>query len=228
MDRSVLEGDPHAVLEGMCIAAYAIGATHGYVYIRPSIRWPSSGLNTAMAQMEEHGLLGGNIMDSGFSFDIRIKEGAGAFVCGGGNRPHRLHRGQNAACPVPRPPFPAQKGLFGKPTNINNVETLANVPRIIEKGGDWFAQFGTEKSKGTKTFALGGQSQPNRVDRSAHGDDAEAVIFEVAGNPPATSDQSGCRRRPLGRLHPRAVLDLPIDYDNLARIGSIMGSAAWW
>ena len=224
MDRSVLEGDPHAVLEGMCIAAYAIGADHAYVYIRAEYPLAITRLKTAMAQMKEHGLLGENILGTGFSLEIKIKEGAGAFVCGEETALIASIEGKRGM-PRPRPPFPAQKGLFGKPTNINNVETLANVSRILEKGGDWFAGFGTEKSKGTKTFALAGKINRTGLIEVPMGITLKEVIFEIGGGVPRNKKFKAVQTGgPSGGCIPAKFLDLPIDYDNLARIGSIMGS----
>ncbi len=224
MDRSVLEGDPHAVLEGMCIAAYAIGADHAYIYIRAEYPLAIEKLRTAMAQMHEHGLLGENIMGGGFSFEIKIKEGAGAFVCGEETALMASIEGERGM-PRPRPPFPAQKGLFGKPTNINNVETLANVSRILEKGGKWFSGFGTEKSKGTKTFALAGKINQTGLIEVPMGIKLRDIIYEVGGgivkDKKLKAVQTG---GPSGGCIPADYLDMPVDYENLAKVGSIVGS----
>jgi len=224
MDRSVLEGDPHAVLEGMCIAAYAIGARHAYIYIRAEYPLAIERLRTAMDQMRQHGLLGEDIMGRGFSFDIKIKEGAGAFVCGEETALMASIEGERGM-PRPRPPFPANKGLFGKPTNINNVETLANVSAILEKGGDWFAGFGTEQSKGTKTFALAGKINNTGLIEVPMGIPLRDVIYEVGGgihrDKKFKAVQTG---GPSGGCIPEQFLDMPVDYENLAKVGSIVGS----
>jgi NADH-quinone oxidoreductase subunit F len=224
MDRSVIEGDPHAVLEGMCIAAYAIGANHGYVYIRAEYPLAIMQLKAAMKQMEELGFIGKNIMGSGLSFEIKIKEGAGAFVCGEETALMASIEGERGM-PRPRPPFPAVKGLFGKPTNINNVETLANVARILEKGGKWYAGFGTEKSRGTKTFALAGKIVRTGLIEVPMGIKLRDVIYEVGGGivngKKFKAVQTG---GPSGGCIPAQFLDMPVDYENLARVGSIVGS----
>jgi NADH:ubiquinone oxidoreductase subunit F (NADH-binding)/Pyruvate/2-oxoacid:ferredoxin oxidoreductase delta subunit len=224
MDRSVIEGDPHAVLEGMCIAAYAIGARHGYIYIRAEYPLAIVQLRKAMAQMKELGLLGDNIMGSDFSFEIKIKEGAGAFVCGEETALMASIEGERGM-PRPRPPFPANRGLFGKPTNINNVETLANVSAILEKGGAWFARIGTEKSKGAKTFALAGKVNRTGLIEVPMGLPLREVIYEVGGGIVGRKKFKAVQTGgPSGGCIPAQFLDLPIDYDNLASVGSIMGS----
>ncbi len=224
MDRSVLEGDPHSVLEGMLIAAYAIGATQGYIYCRAEYPLALERLNTALRQMAEYGLLGQNILGSGFNFDIKIKEGAGAFVCGEETALMASIEGQRGM-PRPRPPFPAQSGLWGKPTNINNVETFANIPVIMDKGADWYASYGTEGSKGTKTFALAGKAERTGLIEVPMGMTLRQVIYDIGGG--IVDDrrfkavQTG---GPSGGCLPAELLDLPIDYESLTEAGSIMGS----
>jgi NADH-quinone oxidoreductase subunit F len=224
MDRSVLEGDPHSVLEGMLIAAYAIGAGEGYVYVRSEYPLAIKRLTVAMKQMRDYGLLGTDILGSGFSFDIQIKEGAGAFVCGEETALIASIEGKRGM-PNPRPPFPATSGLWGKPTNINNVETLANVPAILTRGADWFAGFGTERSAGTKTFALTGKVERSGLIEVPMGMTLGEVIFGVGGG--ILGDlrfkavQTG---GPSGGCLPARLANLPIDYEALAEAGSIMGS----
>jgi NADH:ubiquinone oxidoreductase subunit F (NADH-binding) len=183
MDRSVLEGDPHAVLEGMLIGAYAIGATEGYIYIRAEYPLAIQRLTTALKQMEDYGILGKNILGSTFHFDIHIKEGAGAFVCGEETAMMASIEGARGM-PRPRPPFPAQEGLWGKPTNINNVETLANVSAILQRGAKWFASFGTEKSKGTKTFSIAGKVNRTGLIEVPMGIKLGDIIYEIGGGVP--------------------------------------------
>jgi NADH-quinone oxidoreductase subunit F len=224
MDRSVLEGDPHAVLEGICIAAYAIGANHGYIYIRAEYPLAISRLRNALAQMEEVGLLGDDILGSGFCFDVQIKEGAGAFVCGEETALIASIEGERGM-PRPRPPFPAVKGLFQKPSNINNVETFANVSSILRKGADWFAGFGTEKSKGTKTFALAGKINRPGLIEVPMGITLGEVVDGIGGGIPGSGKFKAAQTGgPSGGCLPVKFLDTPIDYENLARAGSIMGS----
>jgi NADH:ubiquinone oxidoreductase subunit F (NADH-binding)/(2Fe-2S) ferredoxin/NAD-dependent dihydropyrimidine dehydrogenase PreA subunit len=224
MDRSLLEGDPHAVLEGMCIAAYAIGARHGYIYIRAEYPLAIKHLNLAIGQMREAGLLGNHILSSDFSFDIQIKEGAGAFVCGEETALIASIEGERGM-PRSRPPFPAVKGLFGMPSNINNVETLANISSILREGADWYASFGTEKSKGTKTFALAGKiNRPGLVEVPMGiklGDVVRDIGGGIAGSGTFKAAQTG---GPSGGCLPDKFLETPIDYENLAKAGSIMGS----
>ena len=224
MDRAVLEGDPHAVLEGMCIAAYAIGANHGYIYIRAEYPLAIERLRGAMAQMRALGLLGDNILGTGFSFDLVIKEGAGAFVCGEETALIASIEGRRGM-PMARPPFPAVRGLFGKPTNINNVETFANLPAIMREGADWFAGYGTEKSRGTKTFAITGKvSRPGLIEVPM-GMTLRDVVYGVgggiAGGGRFKAAQTG---GPSGGCIPASMMHLPIDYESLAQAGSIMGS----
>ena len=224
MDRSVLEGDPHSVLEGMLIAAYAIGATQGYVYCRAEYPLALERLNTALSLMAEYGLLGQNILGSGFDFDIKIKEGAGAFVCGEETALMASIEGRRGM-PRPRPPFPAQSGLWDKPTNINNVETLANIAAIIDKGANWYASYGTEGSKGTKTFALAGKVTRTGLIEVPMGMTLRQVIYDVGGgivdDKQFKAVQTG---GPSGGCLPAELLDLPVDYESLTQAGSIMGS----
>lgn len=224
MDRSVLEGDPHALIEAMAIAGYAIGATQGYIYVRAEYPIAVHRLEIAMKQARELGLLGKNIFDSGFDFDLTMRLGAGAFVCGEETAlltSIEGHRGE----PRPRPPFPAVKGLFGKPTVVNNVETFANIPRIILKGADWFAGMGTEKSKGTKVFALGGKITNTGLVEIPMGTTLREVIEEIGGGVPGGKKFKAAQTGgPSGGCIPAVHMDVPIDYDNLIAIGSMMGS----
>lgn len=224
MDRSVLEGDPHAVLEGLLIAGYAIGATVGYVYCRAEYPLAIERLQDAIAQMREQGFLGANILGSGFDFDIKIKKGAGAFVCGEETSLMQSIEGKRGM-PLSKPPFPAVSGLFGKPTNINNVETLAAVSAIMEKGAAWYAGFGTEKSRGTKTFALAGKITRTGLIEVPMGIRLRTIIDEVGGGvlggKPFKAVQTG---GPSGGCIPAQFIDLEVDYEHLASVGSIMGS----
>ncbi len=224
MDRSVLEGDPHAVLEAMAIAGYAIGANMGYIYVRAEYPIAVKRLEIAIAQAREEGLLGKGIFGTGFDFDIEIRLGAGAFVCG---EEMALissiegHRGE----PTPKPPFPAQKGLFGKPTIINNVETFANVPQIILNGAEWFSAMGTEKSKGTKVFALGGKINNTGLVEIPMGTTLREIIYDIGGGIPGGKKFKAAQTGgPSGGCIPASHLDTPIDYDSLTAIGSMMGS----
>ena len=224
MDRSVLEGDPHAVLEAMAIAGYAIGATHGYIYVRAEYPIAVKRLQIAIDQAREYGLLGENIFESGFSFDIDIRLGAGAFVCGEETALMTSIEG-NRGEPKPKPPFPANKGLFGVPTIINNVETLANIPQIIVKGPEWFASMGTEKSKGTKVFALGGKIVNTGLVEIPMGTTLREIIYDIGGGIPNDKKFKAAQTGgPSGGCIPAQHLDTPIDYDNLTAIGSMMGS----
>ena len=224
MDRSILEGDPHAVLEAMAIAGYAIGATQGYIYVRAEYPIAVERLEIAIAQAREYGLLGKNIFDSGFDFDIDLRLGAGAFVCGEETALMTSIEG-NRGEPRPRPPFPAQKGLFGKPTILNNVETYANIPRIILNGADWFASMGTEKSKGTKVFALGGKIKNTGLVEIPMGTTLREVIEEIGGGiPNGKKFKAAQTGGPSGGCIPAEHYDIEIDYDNLLSIGSMMGS----
>ncbi|MEG0090399.1 MAG: NADH-quinone oxidoreductase subunit NuoF [Oscillospiraceae bacterium] len=224
MDRSVLEGDPHAVIEAMAIAAYAIGATKGYVYIRAEYPIAVQRLQKAIDDAKANGLLGKGIFGTEFEFELEIKLGAGAFVCGEETALMRSiegHRGE----PRPRPPFPAQKGLFGKPTILNNVETYANVPQIIINGSKWFSSIGTEKSKGTKVFALGGKIKNTGLVEIPMGTTLRTVIEEIGGGIPGGKKFKAAQTGgPSGGCIPAALIDTPMDYDNLLAIGSMMGS----
>ena len=224
MDRSVLEGDPHSVIEAMAIAAYAIGADQGYVYVRAEYPIAVHRLQVAIDQAREYGLLGKNIFDTGFNFDLEIKLGAGAFVCGEETALMTSIEG-NRGEPRPRPPFPAVKGLFGKPTILNNVETYANIPQIILKGADWFASMGTEKSKGTKVFALGGKIKNTGLVEVPMGTTLREIIEEIGGGiPNGKKFKAAQTGGPSGGCIPAEHFDVPIDYDNLIAIGSMMGS----
>ena len=224
MDRSVLEGDPHVVLEAMAIAGYAIGASQGYIYVRAEYPIAVHRLQVAIKQAREYGLLGKDIFGSGFDFDIDLRLGAGAFVCGEETALMTSiegHRGE----PRPRPPFPAVKGLFQKPTILNNVETYANVPQIILKGADWFASMGTEKSKGTKVFALGGKINNTGLVEVPMGTTLREIVEEIGGGiPNGKKFKAAQTGGPSGGCIPAEHLDIPIDYDNLLAIGSMMGS----
>ena len=224
MDRSVLEGDPHAVLEAMAIAGYAIGASQGYIYVRAEYPIAVERLKIAISQAREMELLGNNIFGSDFSFDIDLRLGAGAFVCGEETALMTSIEG-NRGEPRPRPPFPAQKGLFGKPTILNNVETYANIPQIILHGAEWFASMGTEKSKGTKVFALGGKIHNTGLVEIPMGTTLREVIEEIGGGIPGGKKFKAAQTGgPSGGCIPAEHFDIPIDYDNLISIGSMMGS----
>ena len=224
MDRSVLEGDPHCVLEAMAIAGYAIGSNHGYIYVRAEYPIAVKRLRIAIGQAREMGLLGKNILGSGFDFDIDIRLGAGAFVCGEETALLNSIEGKRGD-PRPRPPFPAVKGLFGKPTIINNVETWANVTRIILNGADWFAAMGSEKSKGTKVFALGGKINHTGLVEIPMGTPLREIIEEIGGGIPDGKKFKAVQTGgPSGGCIPAQYLDIPVDYENLIAIGSIMGS----
>jgi NADH:ubiquinone oxidoreductase subunit F (NADH-binding)/(2Fe-2S) ferredoxin len=224
MNRAVLEGDPHSVLEGMIIAAYAIGAHQGYVYCRAEYPIAVKTFEIAIKQAREYGLLGENIFGTDFSFALEVRQGAGAFVCGEETALIASIEGKRGE-PRPRPPFPSVRGLFGKPTSINNVETYANVPQIILKGSQWFASMGTEKSKGTKTFALAGDVKKTGLIEVPFGITLREIIYEVGGG--IKNDlafkavQTG---GPMGGCLPAELLDLPVDYESLSKAGSIMGS----
>ena len=224
MDRSVLEGDPHAVLEAMAIAGYAIGANQGYIYVRAEYPIAVERLKIAINQAREMELLGKDIFGSGFDFDIDLRLGAGAFVCGEETALMTSIDG-NRGEPRPRPPFPAQKGLFGKPTILNNVETYANIPQIILNGPEWFASMGTEKSKGTKVFALGGKIHNTGLVEIPMGTTLREVIEEIGGGiPNGKKFKAAQTGGPSGGCIPAEHFDIPIDYDNLISIGSMMGS----
>ncbi len=224
MDRSVLEGDPHAVVEAMAIAGYAIGSHQGYVYVRAEYPIAVERLRTAILQAREYGLLGDNILGTGFAFDIEIKLGSGAFVCGEETALMTSiegHRGE----PRPRPPFPAVKGLFAKPTILNNVETYSNIAQIILNGPEWFASMGTEKSKGTKVFALGGKITNTGLVEIPMGTTLREIVEDIGGGVPNGKKFKAAQTGgPSGGCIPAEHLDVPIDYDNLIAIGSMMGS----
>ncbi|HIV87501.1 MAG TPA: NADH-quinone oxidoreductase subunit NuoF [Candidatus Pygmaiobacter gallistercoris] len=224
MDRSVLEGDPHVVLEAMAIAAYAIGATQGYIYIRAEYPIAVQRLRIAIDQAREYGLLGNNIFGTDFCFDIDLKLGAGAFVCGEETALMTSIEGKRGE-PRPRPPFPAVKGLFGCPTILNNVETYANIPQIILNGPEWFASMGTEKSKGTKVFALGGKIHNTGLVEVPMGTTLREIVEEIGGGiPNGKKFKAAQTGGPSGGCIPASLIDTPIDYDNLIAIGTMMGS----
>ncbi len=224
MDRSILEGDPHALIEAMAIAGYAIGATEGYVYVRAEYPIAVQRLQIAIDQAREYGLLGKDIFGTGFEFDMFIRLGAGAFVCGEETALMTSIEG-NRGEPRPRPPFPAEKGLYGKPTVLNNVETYANIPQIILNGAEWFASMGTEKSKGTKVFALGGKITNTGLVEIPMGTTLREVIEEIGGGiPNGKKFKAAQTGGPSGGCIPAHLIDTPIDYDNLIALGSMMGS----
>ncbi len=224
MDRSVLEGDPHVVLEAMAIAGYAIGATQGYIYVRAEYPIAVERLRIAIGQAREYGVLGKNIFGSGFDFDIDLRLGAGAFVCGEETALMTSIEG-NRGEPRPRPPFPAEKGLYQKPTILNNVETYANIPQIILNGAEWFASMGTEKSKGTKVFALGGKIKNTGLVEVPMGTTLREVVEEIGGGiPNGKKFKAAQTGGPSGGCISAENFDIPIDYDNLISIGSMMGS----
>ncbi|WP_350342557.1 NADH-quinone oxidoreductase subunit NuoF [Proteinivorax tanatarense] len=224
MDRSILEGDPHSIIEGMVIGGYATGADEGYIYIRAEYPLAINRLKTALDQAREYGMLGENILGTGFNFELHIKEGAGAFVCGEETALMHSIEGKRGM-PRPRPPFPAVKGLWEKPSNINNVETFANVPVIFEKGADWFASLGTEKSKGTKVFALTGKINNTGLAEVPMGITVREIIYDIGGgitdNKKFKAVQIG---GPSGGCLPENLIDLPVDYDSLIEAGAMMGS----
>ena len=224
MDRSVLEGDPHAVLEAMAIAGYAIGASKGYIYVRAEYPIAVKRLQIAIAQAHEYGLLGEDIFGTGFNFDIQLRLGAGAFVCGEETSLMTSIEGKRGE-PRPRPPFPALKGLYQKPTILNNVETYANIAQIILNGPEWFASMGTEKSKGTKVFALGGKINHTGLVEIPMGTTLREIVFEIGGGiPNGKKFKAAQTGGPSGGCIPEEHLDVEIDYDNLIAIGSMMGS----
>lgn len=224
MDRSVLEGDPHSVIEAMTIAGYAIGANQGYVYVRAEYPIAVERLTIAINQAREYGLLGKDIFGTGFDFNLDVRLGAGAFVCGEETALMTSvegHRGE----PKPRPPFPAVKGLFGQPTILNNVETYANIPMIILKGAEWFANIGTEKSKGTKVFAVGGKINNTGLVEIPMGTTLREIIYDIGGGiPNGKKFKAAQTGGPSGGCIPASELDTPIDYDSLIALGSMMGS----
>ena len=224
MDRSILEGDPNAVIEAMAIAGYAIGANQGYIYVRAEYPIAVKRLQVAIREAREYGLLGKNILETGFDFDLDIRLGAGAFVCGEETALMQSIEGKRGE-PRPRPPFPAVKGLFDQPTILNNVETYANVPQIILKGPEWFASMGTEKSKGTKVFALGGKIKNTGLVEIPMGTTLREIIYDIGGGcPNGKKFKAAQTGGPSGGCIPASLLDTPIDYDNLIAIGSMMGS----
>lgn len=224
MDRSVLEGDPQAILEAMAIAGYAIGSDQGYIYVRAEYPIAVKRLTIAIGQAREYGLLGNNIFETGYNFDIEIRLGAGAFVCGEETALMTSIEG-NRGEPRPRPPFPAIKGLFGKPTLLNNVETYANIPQIILNGPEWFASMGTAKSKGTKVFALGGKINNTGLVEIPMGTTLREIIYDIGGGIPNDKKFKAAQTGgPSGGCIPTSHLDTPIDYDSLIQIGSMMGS----
>ena len=224
MDRSVLEGDPHKILEGMAVCGYAIGADEGYIYVRAEYPLAIKRLRIAIEQAEAMGLLGENIFGSGFSFKLHIKEGAGAFVCGEETALMASIEGKRGM-PRPRPPFPAVAGLWGKPTNINNVETLGNVAAIITNGADWYAGFGTEKSKGTKVFALTGKINNTGLAEVPMGITMREIIYDIGGGINGGKKFKAVQiGGPSGGCLPESMLDLSIDYDSLTAAGAMMGS----
>lgn len=224
MDRSVLEGDPHSVVEGLIIAAFAVGASQGYFYIRAEYPLAVERIDKAIKQAYDYGLLGKNILGSSFSLDLEIRLGAGAFVCGEETALISSIEGRRGT-PHPRPPYPSVKGLWGKPTVINNVETLANIPAIIAKGAKWFAQIGTSTSKGTKVFAVTGKVKNSGLVEVAMGTTLKEIVVDICGGTlsakPIKAVQTG---GPSGGVIPVELLDTPVDYENLQKLGSIMGS----
>ena len=224
MNRAVLESDPHSVIEGMIIAAYTIGASQGYIYCRAEYPIAVKTLNIAIEQARSYGLLGNNIFGTDFSFDLEVRKGAGAFVCGEETALISSIEGKRGE-PYPKPPFPATQGVFDKPTNINNVETYANIPQIIVRGADWFASMGTEKSKGTKTFALAGDVKKTGLIEVPFGITLREIVYDVGGG---IKEDKGFKAiqtgGPMGGCLPESLLDLPVDYESLGAAGSIMGS----
>ena len=224
MDRSILEGDPHAIIEAMAIAGYAIGASEGYIYVRAEYPIAVKRLNIAIQQARDYGLLGENIFETGFNFNLFVRLGAGAFVCGEETALMHSIEGKRGE-PTTRPPFPAVKGLVGKPTMLNNVETYANVAQIILHGADWYASMGTEKSKGTKVFALGGKINNTGLVEVPMGTTLRTIIYEVGGGCPNGKKFKAVQTGgPSGGCLPESLLDTPVDYDNLIQAGSMMGS----
>ncbi|MBK9166285.1 MAG: NAD(P)H-dependent oxidoreductase subunit E [Bryobacterales bacterium] len=224
MDRALLESDPHRVLEGMTIAAYAVGASRGYMYVRAEYPLAVTRLKSAIRQAERAGLLGKNICGTPFSFDVDIRLGAGAFVCGEETALIASVEGRRGA-PRPRPPYPAESGLWGAPTLINNVETFGNIPSIIRKGGDWYASMGTEKSKGTKVFALAGCIRNTGLIEVPMGITLREIVFDIGGGVPEGREFKAIQTGgPSGGCIPEHLLDTPVDYESLHELGSIMGS----
>ncbi|MGC8668957.1 MAG: NADH-quinone oxidoreductase subunit NuoF [Chthonomonadales bacterium] len=224
MDRSVLESDPHRVLEGMAIAAYAVGATQGYIYVRGEYPLAISRLQTAIRQARKMGMLGSQIFDTGFDFKIDLRIGAGAFVCGEETALMASIEGRRGT-PRLRPPYPAESGLWGFPTLINNVETFANIPTILRKGADWFASIGTDKSKGTKVFALAGKIRNTGLIEVPMGTTLREIVMEMGGGVPDGKHVKAVQTGgPSGGCIPASALDTPVDYESLLKVGSIMGS----
>lgn len=227
MDRSIIEGDPHRVLEGIAIAGYAVGASQGYVYVRAEYPLAVRRLYKAIDDAHEMGLLGKNILNSGFDFDIDLRLGAGAFVCGEETALLNSMMGKRGE-PRPRPPFPANEGLWGKPTVINNVETFANVPVIMRRGYEWFNSIGTEKSKGTKVFALAGKINNNGLAEVPMGTTIREIVFDIGGGLPDGKEFKAVQTGgPSGGCIPAQCLDTPVDYESLAQLGTIMGSGGF-
>jgi bidirectional [NiFe] hydrogenase diaphorase subunit len=223
MDRSVLEGDPHRVLEGMAIAGYAVGAQQGYIYVRGEYGLAIQRLQTAIKQAEREHLLGSHVLEQGFQFRIDIRIGAGAFVCGEETALIASIEGKRGQ-PRQRPPYPPESGLWDAPTLINNVETFANIPAIIERGGEWFSSIGTAGSKGTKVFALAGKIANTGLIEVPMGATLREILFDIGGGIPNGKFKAAQTGGPSGGCIPEQFLDLPVDYESLARIGSIMGS----
>ncbi|MCK4571044.1 NADH-quinone oxidoreductase subunit NuoF, partial [Candidatus Bipolaricaulota bacterium] len=224
MDRSLLEGDPHTVIEGMEIAAYAVGATHGYVYVRAEYPLAIRRLKHAIAQAQQHGLLGSNVLETGFSFDIEVRIGAGAFVCGEETALIASIQGDRGI-PRPRPPYPSTEGLFGKPTLINNVETWGNIRHIVLNGADWFSSIGTPESPGTKVFALSGKVTNTGLVEVPMGTTLRELIYDIGGGIPGGKAFKAVQTGgPSGGCIPAEHLDTPIDYESLKKLGAIMGS----
>ncbi len=224
MDRAVLEGDPHAVIEGMLVAAFAIGSEKGFIYVRAEYPIAVNHLERAIAQARQLNLLGDNILGSGFNFDLEIKKGAGAFVCGEETALIASIEGKRGM-PRPRPPFPANSGLWGKPTNINNVETLANIPIIILNGSEWYKQYGTKNGAGTKIFALAGNVKNTGLVEVPMGTTLREIIFDIGGGIPGRRQFKAAQMGgPSGGCVPAEHLDLPIDYETVKEVGAIMGS----
>ncbi|NLM85175.1 MAG: NADH-quinone oxidoreductase subunit NuoF [Clostridiales bacterium] len=224
MDRSVLEGDPHAVLEAMAINGYAIGSDEGYIYVRAEYPIAVKRLQIAIGQARNYGLLGKNILGMGFNFDVHIRLGAGAFVCGEETALMTSIEGKRGE-PTPKPPYPAEVGLFGKPSNINNVETLANIPQILIKGPEWFRSMGTQRSPGTKVFALGGKINNTGLVEVPMGTPLSKVIYDIGGGIPNSKRFKAVQTGgPSGGCIPESLIDVPIEYDSLVQIGSMMGS----
>ncbi len=224
MDRSILEGDPHSVIEAMIINGYAVGAHQGYIYVRAEYPVAVQRLGVAISQAKEYGLLGKNILGKGFDFDLEVRLGAGAFVCGEGSALMTSIEGKRGE-PRPKPPRSAEKGLWKKPTVLNNVETYANIPQIIRKGADWFNQIGTEKSKGTKVFALGGKINNIGLVEVPMGTTLRQIIYDIGGGIPDSGTFKAAQTGgPSGGCLPAEHLDTPIDYDSLTKLGSMMGS----